>query len=75
VIWYTKQLVRARAARATFGIELTRPFEASTPSHQVRQSLKYVDLRGEVCLNGFFDPLVLQVRSLMTLVYVLELFW
>jgi len=61
VIWYTKELVRARAARATFGIEVRGPFDARTPSHQVRASLKYIDLRGETCLNGFFDPLVIQV--------------
>jgi hypothetical protein len=61
VIWYTKQLVRARAARATFGVEVQRPFEARTPSHQVRQSLKYVDLRGQTSLRWFFDPLVIQV--------------
>ena len=74
MIWYTIQLVRARAARATFGIEVHYPFVASTPSHQVRQRLKYVDLQGHMYLGGIFDPLVLQVRSLMTFVYVLELF-
>jgi hypothetical protein len=62
VIWYMKQLVRARAARATLGLELERQFNARTPSHQVRQNLKFVNLRGQTCLRGLFDPLVLQVR-------------
>ena len=61
VIWYTKQWVRARAARATFGIALERPFEAGKPSHQVRQNLIYVNFRGQTCLSWNFDPLVIQV--------------
>ena len=61
MIWYTKQLVRARAARTTFGIEVQRLFEAGTPSHQVRQNLTYVNPRGETCLRWIFDPLVIQV--------------
>jgi len=61
VIWYMKQLVRARAARATFGIKVERLFDARTPSHQVRQGLKYVNFRGQTCLDGFSDPLVIQV--------------
>ena len=61
VIWYTKELVRARAARATFGVEVQRPFEERTPSHQVRESVRFVDLRGQTCLRWIFDPLVIQV--------------
>jgi len=56
-----KQLVRARAARATFGVEVERPFNESKPSHQVRQSLKYVNRRGQVYLRWNFSPLVRQV--------------
>lgn len=73
VIWYTKQLVRARAARATFGVEISAQFQTTTPSHRVRQSLTYVDVRGQKRLNGLFDPLVLQVFYLVTLLYALQL--
>ena len=64
VIWYTKQLVRSRAARATFGVAVDILFEARTPSHQVRQRLKFVDLRGQTRLSWTFDPLVIQVCCL-----------
>ena len=61
MIWYMKQLVRARATRATFGIRGRHRFDESKPSHQVRQSLKYVDVRGQTRIGGIFNPLVIQV--------------
>jgi len=56
-----KQLVRARATRATFGVEVYRLFDEKRSSHQVRQRLKFVDLRGQTCLRWKFQPLVIQV--------------
>ena len=61
MIWYMKQMVRARATRATFGIEVRHLFDGSKPSHQIRQSLKYVDFRGQTRIDGIFNPLVIQV--------------
>jgi len=56
-----KQMVRARATRATFGIEVRHLFDEMKTSHQIRQSLKYVDFRGQTCIRWIFDPLVIQV--------------
>jgi len=46
VIWYIKQLVRARACRATFGTNVTRVFDAGTPLHMERPDEKFVDIDG-----------------------------
>ena len=61
--WYTKQFVIARAARATYGIEIQATYDKNSSVHTARSHLKYVSADGETKLGGFFSPLVRKVRE------------
>ncbi|EJD54456.1 hypothetical protein AURDEDRAFT_156236 [Auricularia subglabra TFB-10046 SS5] len=45
-IWYIKQLVRARAVRATFGTNVTRIFDVTSMLHHERADEKFHDIDG-----------------------------
>ncbi|KAH7088652.1 hypothetical protein BKA62DRAFT_163401 [Auriculariales sp. MPI-PUGE-AT-0066] len=56
ITWCAKQHVVARAARATFGIQVSRPF---VPGQHVRKQ-SHVSADGQRMVAGVFSPLVLK---------------
>jgi len=62
--WYTKQFVVARAARATYGIEIRQEYNKHLKSHATRSHLTHVGPEGTADLHGIFSPLVLKVCAL-----------
>ncbi|KAG8846525.1 hypothetical protein FRB91_000708 [Serendipita sp. 411] len=54
-IWYTKQLVVARASRYTIGIDVCPPYDANNRDHVLRRSLIYNDADGRQRIPGEFE--------------------
>ena len=54
-IWFTKQLVIARAVRSNFGIHMRRIYDPYNSVHQQRAHKVYTDVDGSRMVNGFFD--------------------
>ena len=58
VVWCTKQLVVARAARATYGVEVQCIYDEQNPVHRNRSDAVFSGPAGDKVLDGFFIPLV-----------------
>ncbi|KZW00534.1 hypothetical protein EXIGLDRAFT_639271 [Exidia glandulosa HHB12029] len=59
-IWYIKQLVRARAVRATFGTNVTRIFNSTDALHQERAAEKFLDIDGSTRVGPLLSTWVLK---------------
>ena len=63
-IWFTKQLVIARAVRSTFGVIVHRIYDPSSAVHNQRKHKVFTDEDGNRKITGFFDYCVKKVGLL-----------
>ncbi|EJD39199.1 hypothetical protein AURDEDRAFT_171787 [Auricularia subglabra TFB-10046 SS5] len=59
-LWHIRQLVSARAARYTYGIETSRIFDPKNPVHLERRDKAFKDVAGNTRISGFLSVLVVK---------------
>ncbi|KZV88112.1 hypothetical protein EXIGLDRAFT_722966 [Exidia glandulosa HHB12029] len=57
-IWFAKQVVVARAARATYGVQVFGDYHPEL--HCERANLRFRSQEGRLCVPGLFSPLVVK---------------